>query len=50
MKETQRLGVRADVKKAYVLEKIGIAVKNELDQAGFSKPPNMEKNNAMISA
>ena len=50
MKETQRLGAGADVKKPYVLEKIGIAVKNELDQAGFSKPPKTEKNNAMISA
>ncbi len=50
MKKTQRLGAGTYVKKPYVLEKKGIAVRNELDQAGFSKPPSMEKNNAMISA
>ena len=50
MKKTQRLGAGAYVKKPYVLEKIGIVVRNELDQAGFSNPPKTEKNNAMISA
>ncbi len=50
VEKTQRLGAGAYVKKPYVLEKIGIAVRAELDQAGFSKPPKTEKNNAMISA
>ncbi|MFH1931572.1 MAG: PAS domain S-box protein [Pseudomonadota bacterium] len=50
VKETLRLGAGVYVKKPYVLEKIGIAVRTELDYAGFSKPPSMEKNNAMISA
>jgi len=31
MKKTQRLGAGTYVKKPYVLEKIGIAVRNELD-------------------
>ena len=50
VKEAKRLGAGAYVRKPYVLQKIGIAVRNELDQAGFSKPPKTEKNNAMISA
>jgi len=50
MKKAQRLGAGTYVKKPYVLEKIGIAVRDELDQPVFSKPPKTEKNNAMISA
>jgi len=50
VKDAQRLGAGVYVKKPYVLEKIGIAVRTELDQSGFSKSPKTEKNNAMINA
>jgi CheY-like chemotaxis protein len=50
VKEAQKLGAGQYIKKPYTMGKIGIVVKAELDQAGFSKPPKTEKNNAMISA
>jgi CheY-like chemotaxis protein len=50
VKEALKLGVGQYIRKPYTMGNIGIAVRTELDQAGFSKPPNMEKNNAMISA